>query len=206
MCLFLDSIFYYIDLFLSLCQHFSVLTITAPLSILISLAHFQDVLVKHFLFQMNYRISITLVNIDVSICPLYMGLCVCVCVWQWVYMYLCTQLCPLMGPESRDTTAAMDTISAWILVYKNSFPLKGTRDSWRSGYSRTESRHWKMNLNTFLCQKGRKCSEKDGDVSSGHRSWYEEAAPGHSWDHLDMKINRIITDYTHWIKEYEKIS
>lgn len=108
-CLFLSSIFYYIDLFFCLCQHFSVLITMTPLSILISsepiCIHFQDVLVRHFLFQMNYQISLAhSKNSDASICMfirICMCICICICistcvcvyVSACVYMLLCVPMC-----------------------------------------------------------------------------------------------------------------
>lgn len=116
-CLFLSSIFYYIDPLVSLHQHFSSLTIMAPVSVLISgkpiCIHFQDVLVRHFLFQMNYRISLAHSNMsDISVC-MFIHSCMYTCIWMCiyscvcvyvsacVYMLLCVEMCLCMSVSTH---------------------------------------------------------------------------------------------------------
>lgn len=76
-----------------LCQHFSVLTIMAPLSVLISgkpiCIHFQDVLVGHYLFQKNYRISLARSKYsDVSV-GMFIRICMYPCISMCIYSCVC---------------------------------------------------------------------------------------------------------------------
>lgn len=60
--------------------------------------------------------------------------CFCVCLYVFKCLYMCVYIAlPTKGSEIKDPRVTPDTLSAQILISKNYFPLKGTKDSWRNG-------------------------------------------------------------------------
>ena len=58
-------------------------------------------------------------------------------------------------------------------------------------YSRTGAGKIQDESGTSCDLRKKKCLEKNEGMSKGHRVQSEEAANGHSWNNLSMKINNV---------------
>lgn len=219
-CSFLGSVFYYIDPLVCLHQHFSVLTVMAPLAVLTSgkpiCGHFQGVLVRPCLFQTNYGISLAHSKIsDISVCVFIhiwkytcVSVCIysCVCVSACVSMLLCVEmcpclsvftcscmwLCPLSGPESGDRTVAIAHAPPGSWLLKMIFHQKEPQSFGEM------AKDWVMTSKRWpwTCHRAR----KEGRVRRMRRPCQMGIEAGGKactdcvWDGPDRRINTIVTD------------
>ena len=96
------------------------------------------------------------------------------------------------GLGRSNTPIAMSISRTQTLASKYNHPLKGTggpwRNTWFQGWGR-ESTRWDWNI--LLCQKAKKCSKNDGDMSKGYRRQLKKA-PTANLGNVSIKINNDI--------------
>ena len=101
------------------------------------------------------------------------------------------------GPRSSDTSIAMSTRSAQILVSKYHSPIEDTILLREMADSSTQAGKYKVIPEHLIVPGSKAVLEKQEEkgVSNRHRSLAQKAPNGQSWNNSNNKIHSLVFNY-----------